>query len=633
MRPAPALPAVLLAAALAACGGQAVPAPERPPAPAARTPAAAAAPAQPAPAARTAAAPSAEADAGSKPPASAEGCDAPPLGMTCIPAGPGVVGDDALGPSARPRHVVEISTFYLDRAEVTNGQYEACVRAGRCPARGRLDAALAGPEQPAMGLSWEAAHDCCLWAGKRLPTEAEWEKAARGGNEQGLHDMGGSALEWVQDWWSDCYSGCGLGCGAGCTGRDPQGPCAGGPQCGSRSGRTLKGGSWRSPPEQARAAWRGSGLAVGLAPAAGVRCAASTPFLALWPPLQLSEAPPSPPVPEPPAPADLALFGDVPEDDDVLKIPNCHRIGDASLTCRDPHSYLVSNEPRQQLWQPFIANLGGGYVGIGADQDYSLIAVARSSWAWIFDYDPAVVRLHYVLRAIVLRAPTPRDFLAALAPEHAKETRAWVQRSLDADIAGGRLPEAERPATDLVYQWVGGPLRIIYARSAAPDPAAGGFGWLRVPEHYGYVRTMYEQGRICLRKGNLLTDRALPAIARAARRLGVVVRVLYTSNADDQWTLTRQYRDNLAALPFDRQSVVIRTIYPRNKPGRKVAPWDYTVHDGLDLQRRVVHEGWTWMHWFGAEGRRGEPSDLVTIALPARTPREPARGRGAAPPR
>jgi len=67
------------------------------------------------------------------------------------------------------------------------------------------------------------------------------------------------------------------------------------------------------------------------------------------------------------------------EDDDIFKVPLCTEGGGAKLHCREAFSYVTTNEPSQYVWAPFVKNLGGGYVGVGADQAYGLIALARSS--------------------------------------------------------------------------------------------------------------------------------------------------------------------------------------------------------------------------------------------------------------
>lgn len=586
-------------------------------------------------------------------------CEAPPAGMACVPGGNAVIGSAAT-PLEGPQHTVEISTFYVDKHEVTNGEYEACEKAKVCPPRAPApEAALAGAKQPAVPLQWSMAHAYCVWAGKRMLTEAEWEKVARGGEEAreypwgkdapscdrgqfqgcapnttkdvgafaagayGVFDMAGNGIEWVQDWASDCYGGCDHACGDACLGLDPQGVCSGAQVCKASGKRALRGGSWLSPGTRARGAARASAKPAS-PDGASVRCAASTPLLATAPPLVLSDPPAAPADPSPPTADQLALFRTVSEDTDLEKMPLCKRVGEASHSCRDPNSYVVTNEPQQHLFAPYVKNLGGGYVGLGADQSYSFIAQARSQWAWLFDYDPTVVRLHYILRAIILASPTRQAFVEAFDQKSAKATAALIKKSL-ADTAfpnGKPLSDAEATAVEGTF---------TVSRSALSDAyilaikQSNNFHWLRTDEAYKYIRTLYQQGRIVALKGNLLTSVAIPSIAASAKKLGVPVRVYYTSNADDQWPLNQAYRDNLVSLPFDDKGVMVHTTIPVGR-GHKTHDWDYVIHDGRDIQRRLRHPGWERIVWLNDEGRRIAPN-LVTIALPAKTARDDAAAK------
>ena len=149
-------------------------------------------------------------------------------------------GDEA---DEQPRRTVVLSAYYLDRDEVTREEYRTCVAAGACrPADVRADAADA--RLPITNVSWRDADAYCRFAGGRLPTEAEWERAARGrdgrvypwgdtpdcargnfGNFEGegmcpanpgrpvevgryggeLHDLAGNVWEWVADWYDARY--------------------------------------------------------------------------------------------------------------------------------------------------------------------------------------------------------------------------------------------------------------------------------------------------------------------------------------------------------------------------------------------------------------------------------------------
>lgn len=222
-------------------------------------------------------------------------CEDPPPGMACIPGGAFVRGTDAddAPTNARPQATVWLQTFYLDVYEVTYAQYEGCEKAAtaaeRCDRAGPQYLDFDHPKMPIQGVSWFHARKYCQLHGKDLPSEAQWEKAARGpdgelypwGNEPatceraiikdakgrscglpkakskpetgrpwdvgsrpvgryGLYDMMGNSWEWVIDWYSKSYADC----GAECEGIDPMGPCGGADACPRHYMRTVRGGSW-----------------------------------------------------------------------------------------------------------------------------------------------------------------------------------------------------------------------------------------------------------------------------------------------------------------------------------------------------------------------------------------------------
>jgi formylglycine-generating enzyme required for sulfatase activity len=151
----------------------------------ARAPAAAASPsdASPSDASPSDASPS---DAGAVAAATPTDAGEAPEGMALVPGGTFTMGQDTGGEGdERPAHKVTLAAFWLDRTEVTQAAYEACVAAKACPAP---DAAsletfgglFKGAQKPVVGVSWFAARDYCAWRGKRLPREAEFERAVRG---------------------------------------------------------------------------------------------------------------------------------------------------------------------------------------------------------------------------------------------------------------------------------------------------------------------------------------------------------------------------------------------------------------------------------------------------------------------
>jgi serine/threonine-protein kinase len=236
------------------------------------------------------------------------GCSSKPVckegkvgpGMVFIPAGEFIMGDDEGDDDEKPERAVFLDEFCIDKYEVTNAQYKECVDAGDCnpPARTSSPSHLSyydNPEfdyYPVIWVTWDDAQTYCQWGGKRLPTEAEWEKAARGTDERlwpwgdsepdasklnlcdvncayewkeshlddgysdtapvgsfeagkspyGVYNMGGNVREWTADWYVPDYY-------VDAPDRNPPGPSSG-------IGMVLRGGSWRSNIPVARSTYR-----------------------------------------------------------------------------------------------------------------------------------------------------------------------------------------------------------------------------------------------------------------------------------------------------------------------------------------------------------------------------------------
>lgn len=224
--------------------------------------------------------------------------------MVLVPAGEFIMGSDKGDDDEKPIHRVQLDSFYIDKLEVTNGKYAKFIDAvkGEPPwGFDDKDTPVAHADQPVRWVTWLDATAYCQWAGKRLVTEAEWEKAARstdgrlypwgdepptpahavfgqkegseslppfsnrdkGQSPYGAQDMAGSLYEWVADWYDDEYY-------AKTASQNPRGPSEG-------TQKVQRGGSYSNNPYRLRASFRTKDTPTEARPNVGFRCAQDIP--------------------------------------------------------------------------------------------------------------------------------------------------------------------------------------------------------------------------------------------------------------------------------------------------------------------------------------------------------------------
>lgn len=203
-----------------------------------------------------------------------------------VASGEFIMGSDNGYENEGPAHTVYLDDYWIDKTEVTNAMYYSCMQFGSCPSP-TADGFYAPKDHfkdpqkanlPIVFITWYNAQTYCEWAGRRLPTEAEWEKAARGidgriypwGNQEpsskllnfdkenfklmpvgsfppgaspyGALDMAGNAWEWTADWYDESYY-------ANSPTINPTGPVKG-------ISRITRGGGYFQPADEVRTTFR-----------------------------------------------------------------------------------------------------------------------------------------------------------------------------------------------------------------------------------------------------------------------------------------------------------------------------------------------------------------------------------------
>jgi len=231
--------------------------------------------------------------------------------LVLIPAGAFTMGDAAWEPDEAPKHEVALNAFYIDKLEITVARYARFLAATGHEAPFRWEQAKLDKDgdRPVVGVSWDDAQAYAQWVGRRLPTEAEWEKAARGtdgrtypwGNEDpterhaqfanpnetpkwhgystlalvgshelgkspyGVHDLAGNVSEWTADWFDSDYY-------ARSPAANPKGP-----EVTVRNERSVRGGGWAANEHGMRTTIRAGCLPSRRLSDIGFRCAQDVP--------------------------------------------------------------------------------------------------------------------------------------------------------------------------------------------------------------------------------------------------------------------------------------------------------------------------------------------------------------------
>ncbi|MBM4344396.1 MAG: hypothetical protein FJ100_13590 [Deltaproteobacteria bacterium] len=225
--------------------------------------------------------------------------------------------------------------------------------------------------------------------------------------------------------------------------------------------------------------------------------------------------------------------------------------------------YVAGDEFRLDFFAPRLKNLGGAYVGVGSDQGYLFVGWMRADTAWLIDYDPLVVALHAAYRVFFLESADGPAFLQRWSPKSTADSVALLNE---------KLPDPSRKAVIAAYRQSRGAVWVRLTRLRAMLKKAGHPTFIDDAAAYAHIAALLRAERIRPMSANLLESKGLIGIGDAARALGVSLKALYLSNAEEYWPYSAQFRKNIQALPFDDAALVLRTLSGFKKNG------DYCYH-------------------------------------------------------
>ncbi len=235
-----------------------------------------------------------------------------------------------------------------------------------------------------------------------------------------------------------------------------------------------------------------------------------------------------------------------------------------------PNHYVKSNERRHDTWFPYIQGLGGAFIGVGPDQCYTVAAAQGAELMFLLDIDHMVVDVHNNYEVLIEASETPAQLHERFNASEQDASLALLEEAYaDVDAKTKRLRlQTYKASRETIYRH----LKHVIERHQGDEKTS----WLSNPEYYAHIRTLFQNDRVRVMDGDLTGKDTMISIGVAATKLEVPVRVLYLSNAEEYYRYTPQYVDNVAGLPGDEKSLVLRTIY--NKEWEHAdSLWNYQV--------------------------------------------------------
>lgn len=240
--------------------------------------------------------------------------------------------------------------------------------------------------------------------------------------------------------------------------------------------------------------------------------------------------------------------------------------------------YVLSNEWRHDVTFPKLKGLGGVYIGVATDQNYTMAAAMQAELLVTMDYDAEVVAMHRIYHAFIAASPTAQDLRAWFRQQNAYKAGELLVNTAPNKEEGARLAKLYGRYRDRVAIYL---FHVANIRVGNRHPS-----WLGDPEAYNYIRGLVQSGRVLAVQGDLNGTTTLRSIGDTARALGLKVHVIYTSNAEGFFKYSQNFKDSLASLPHDEKSVMLRTF----KHGMTSPPgdlWHYNLHQLDDFLERL----------------------------------------------
>lgn len=223
-------------------------------------------------------------------------------------------------------------------------------------------------------------------------------------------------------------------------------------------------------------------------------------------------------------------------------------------TIWDTGDTTVTNEDRLEIYEPHIRGIGGGYFGVGSIQNFTLAAWARSEYIWLMDFTRVVVAANKIHTAFLKRLKTPAEHRLMWDK---KKSAAAADKIFEEEFKGSEelafIKESYRKASGYLVITFGFLDKLTKKRPYK--------FWLNDQEQYDYLKGLALSNRIRALRGDLNGPTTVNGIAAAAKQMGIPLRILYYSNAEEYFKGYKPpFKASFSQMPVDEKSFVVRTI-------------------------------------------------------------------------
>jgi hypothetical protein len=215
----------------------------------------------------------------------------------------------------------------------------------------------------------------------------------------------------------------------------------------------------------------------------------------------------------------------------------------------DVGNTTVSNEDRLDVLLPHVKNIGNVYIGVGAEQNLTIAAWAKSEFIYLMDFTQVVVSANEMMIMFLRESPTKEIFLSRYAKGNEAEAFALIDKNLS-------NPDTYKK----IYTRIGKFIRKRHKTNRITSKEYSYQMFQTNDDEYNYIRNLALTNRIFPVKGNLLGTTTLRSIGDILKKNGKFVGIIYFSNAEEYFFYPKEFKESILNLPVTDSSLVVRTL-------------------------------------------------------------------------